>query len=66
MELLIRAVVLTVCVVLFTISLIVDPGRGFVWFLFADFFIAYRQPSCGFVGADTASRGQSQRKSSVR
>jgi hypothetical protein len=41
MELLIRAVVLTVCVVLFTISLIVDPGRGFVWFLFADFCIAY-------------------------
>lgn len=41
MELLIRAVVLTVSVVLFTISIILDPGRGFVWFLLADFCIAY-------------------------
>jgi hypothetical protein len=40
-ELLIRAVFLTVCVVLFTMSIIVDPGRSFVWFLFADFCIAY-------------------------
>jgi hypothetical protein len=40
-ELLIRAVVLTVCVVLFTISIIVDPGRGFGWFLIADFCMAY-------------------------
>ncbi|VXC22576.1 conserved hypothetical protein [Arthrobacter sp. 8AJ] len=41
MELLIRAVVLTVCVVLFTVSIFVSPGRGFVWFLLADLCLAY-------------------------
>lgn len=41
MELLIRAIVLTVCVVLFTVNIIVDPDRGFVWLLVADFCLAY-------------------------
>jgi hypothetical protein len=40
-EFLIRAVVLTVCVVLFTISILVTPDKGFFWFLLADFCLAY-------------------------
>jgi hypothetical protein len=39
-ELLIRAVVLTVCVVLLTISIVFDPGGGFVWYLIADLCMA--------------------------
>lgn len=41
MELLIRAVVLTVCVVVYTIVLFVERARGFVWFLLSDLCLAY-------------------------
>jgi hypothetical protein len=35
-ELLIRAVVLSAVVILFTVVIFIEPDRGFIWFLLAD------------------------------